>query len=57
MQNNSWIIVNKATGNAIQETFNKHYADAISLSDRYVVMTAYEYLCGFNKKLKEMQTA
>lgn len=53
MRSNSWVIVNKITGNAIFETWNENTAKAIN-TDKYAVMTAYEYLCNLNQEAKNV---
>ena len=49
---NSFVVVRKATGEAVLETYSPETAAAINL-DKYEVLTAYEYLTAFNRKLKE----
>ena len=44
----SWVIVNKSTGAAVFETFNKSTAEKINFK-KYQVLTAYQYLTGLNK--------
>lgn len=47
--NHSYIVIELKTGKAILELFNKKLADRIN-TNKYKVMTAYEYLCGLNSK-------
>ena len=44
----SWVIVNKSTGAAVLETFNKSTAEKINFK-KYQVLTAGQYLAGLNK--------
>jgi hypothetical protein len=53
MKTASWIIVEKATGKAVFETFKKATADAIN-REKFDVLTALEYLQQLNAKLKEV---
>ena len=39
----SWVVVDRASGKAVMETFNRKMAEAIN-QERYEVMTALEYL-------------
>lgn len=48
----SWIIVNRSTGEAILETFSEKVTKAIN-TKKYQVMTAYDYLCQLNKRIKD----
>lgn len=48
----SWIIINKATGNAVLETFSQRYAEAVN-TERYQVVPVLEYLQELNRKIKE----
>ena len=52
MKSNSWIVVDKATGKAVLETFSQRVADAIN-RDKYIVKTSHEYLCELNEALNE----
>lgn len=52
IRSNSWIIVNRKTGEAILETFSEKVTAAIN-TKKYQVMTAYDYLCNLNKSIKE----
>jgi hypothetical protein len=45
----SWVIVNKETGTAIMETFNKSTADAVN-TVKYKAVPILEYLQGLNRK-------
>lgn len=47
----SWIVVSKATGLPVLETFSETVADAINL-DKYVVMTALQWLVQFNRSVR-----
>ncbi len=47
----SWVIVEKATGKAVFETFKQNVADAINRS-KYDVIEAGEYLAALNAKIK-----
>lgn len=51
MKSNSWVIVEKGTLNAIFETFNKSLADKVN-TEKYTVLTSYEYLTQFNDSIK-----
>ena len=51
LRSNSWIIVNRSTGNAVLETWSKKLTQAINL-EKYQVMTAYDYLCNLNAIIK-----
>jgi len=53
MRSNSWVIVNKITGDAIFETWNENTAKAIN-TKMYTAMTAYDYLCNLNQKAKNV---
>jgi hypothetical protein len=52
IRSNSWIVVNKVTGEAILETWSEKVTQAIN-TKKYQVMTAYDYLCGINNKQQE----
>lgn len=47
----SWVIVRKATGEAVLETFNPKVAMAIN-RDRYTAVPIHDYLIGVNAKAK-----
>jgi hypothetical protein len=49
IKSNSWIVVNRSTGEAVLETFSEKVTAAIN-TKKYQVMTAYDYLCGINNK-------
>lgn len=51
MLSNSWIIVSKATGQSVCETWLSAVVDAVN-TDRYVVLTAHDYLVRLNKAIK-----
>jgi hypothetical protein len=52
IRSNSWIIVNRKTGEAILETWSEKVTQAIN-TKKYQVLTAYDYLCGINNKQQE----
>jgi hypothetical protein len=52
IRSNSWIIVNRSTSEAILETWSEKVTAAIN-TKKYQVMTAYDYLCNLNSKIKE----
>ena len=52
IRSNSWIVVNRTTGEAILETFSEKVTAAIN-TKKYQVMTAYDYLCNLNANIKE----
>jgi len=45
----SYIVIDLKTNKAICELFSKKLADRIN-TNKYKVMTAYDYLCGLNSK-------
>lgn len=47
----SWLILDKATGKPIAETFNPKIAGAIN-TQKYEIKCAYQYLTEFNRKVK-----
>ena len=47
----SWIIVEKATGRAVLETWSQDLVNRVNL-DKYRVLTAYEHLRNFNQQVK-----
>ena len=49
MKTASWVIVEKATGKAIFETFNSKVADAVN-REKYEVVPILEYLVSINGK-------
>ena len=51
IRSGSWVIVNRLTGEAILETFSEEVTKAIN-TKKYQVLTAYDYLCRLNKRLK-----
>ena len=51
MKTASWIIVNKATGQAVFETFNENTAKAIN-TRLYEAIPILEYLQQLNRSLK-----
>jgi hypothetical protein len=48
----SWIIVSKASGEAVMETFSRKVADAVNL-EKFTVMTALDYLVSLNAALRK----
>jgi hypothetical protein len=48
----SWIIVSRATGKPVLETFSSRTADAVDRA-RYEVFTALQWLQRFNAGLRE----
>jgi hypothetical protein len=54
IRSNSWIIVNRSTGEAVLETFSEKVTAAIN-TKKYQVMTAYDYLCNLNANIKRQQ--
>jgi hypothetical protein len=51
IRSNSWIVVNRSTGEAVLETFSEKVTAAIN-TKKYQVMTAYDYLCKLNANIK-----
>ena len=51
IRSNSWIVVNRSTGEAVLETFSEKVTAAIN-TKKYQVLTAYDYLCNLNSKIK-----
>ena len=49
---NSWIIVSRATGRPVLETFSVRVADAVDRG-RYEVLTALQWLQRFNASVRE----
>jgi hypothetical protein len=52
---NSWIVVDRATGRPVLETYNRATASAINRKLRYEVLTAYAWLVRFNRSLREVR--
>ena len=50
----SWIIIDKATGKAVLETFNRKVASAIN-TERYEVVPILQYLYQLNRTIKQAQ--
>lgn len=48
----SWIIIEKSTGRAICELFDKRSVDKLN-TDKYISVDSYEYLCQINKDLNQ----
>lgn len=46
----SWIVVSRANGAAVLETFSQSVAEKVN-QDRYEVLTALQYLVRFNNSL------
>lgn len=55
MKSNSWIVTEVATGAVMFETFLPSVAAAVN-TEKYLVQTSYDYLCGLNRKIKEART-
>jgi hypothetical protein len=51
MKTSSWVIVNKATGKAVFETFNENTAKAVN-TRLYIAVPALQYLQQLNKLIK-----
>jgi hypothetical protein len=51
IRSNSWIVVNRSTGEAVLETFSEKVTAAIN-TKKYQVLTAYDYLSNLNSKIK-----
>jgi hypothetical protein len=54
MKTASWIVIDKATGEAVLETFEQSTADAIN-RDKFDVLPALQYLQQLNRNIKEAQ--
>ena len=50
----SWVIVEKATGKAVLETFNRKVASAVN-TKRYEVVPILQYLYKLNRTIKQAQ--
>jgi len=50
-RSNSWIVVNRLTGEAVLETWSEKVTQAIN-TKKYQVMTAYDYLRNLNANIK-----
>lgn len=48
----SWIVVDRATGKGVLETFNRKVAEAIN-QDRYEVITTATWLARVNASIKD----
>lgn len=48
---NSWVIVDRTTGNSVFETFEQNTAERINTA-KYEVITTLQWLTRFNQKLK-----
>lgn len=51
MRTASWVICEKATGNAVFETFNARTAAAINQA-KYTAVPILDYLIGLNRKIR-----
>lgn len=49
---NSWIIVSKDTNKPVFETYSEKIKNAIN-TEKYIVYTAYEWLCLFNSQVSK----
>jgi hypothetical protein len=54
IKSNSWVIVNRTTGEAVLETWSEKVTAAIN-TNKYQVLTAYDYLCKLNQTIKGQQ--
>jgi hypothetical protein len=54
MKTASWIIINKATRQAVFETFNENTAKAVN-TRLYEAVPALQYLQQLNRTIKEVQ--
>lgn len=54
MESKSWVIIEKRTGRAVYETFNKDILKNLN-SEKYKWFSIYDYLTSLNKKLKESE--
>ncbi len=52
MKTASWVIINKATGNPLLETFNPAYIQALN-TERYKAVPIMEYLTTLNANIKK----
>jgi hypothetical protein len=51
--NHSYVVVELATGDAVMEFFSAELTKHIN-TNKYKIMTAYEYLCELNTKLQSL---
>lgn len=51
----SWIIVRRATGLPVLETYSREVASAVN-AERYEVLTALQWLARFNKSLARKES-
>jgi len=51
IMNHTYIVIDKQTDKAVTELFSKSLADQIN-TEKYYVITAYDYLCRLNKQMK-----
>jgi hypothetical protein len=49
--NHTYIVIDKETDKAVTELFSKALADQVN-TEKYYVMTTYDYLCRLNKQMK-----
>jgi hypothetical protein len=52
MRSGSWVVIRKATGEVLFETFSQAVADAVN-RERYDVVPIYDYLVALNKAIRE----
>ena len=51
LMRHTYIVLDKQTDQAVTELFSKSLADQVN-TEKYYVMTAYDYLCRLNKQMK-----
>ncbi len=51
MSNASWVIVRRATGEGVMETFNAELLPRLN-AERYVAAPIMDYLCEFNRRIR-----
>jgi len=51
LMRHTYIVLDKETDQAVTELFSKSLADQVN-TEKYYVMTAYDYLCRLNKQMK-----
>jgi len=54
IMNHTYIVLDKTNNKPITELFNKDLAGRVN-TNKYYVMTAYDYLSRLNKRLKQCQ--
>mgnify|MGYP000935815014 CR=1 FL=1 len=52
----SWVVVNRATGESVLETFSRAVAERVN-QDAYEVLTAAEWLGSVNVRAREASSA